>query len=452
MIQVLDGEAIRQRLHEAGMSAGESEKKAALLCKCDAALAALGTQAANRFCWFVPGRIEFLGKHTDYAGGRSLICAVERGIAMVASPRQDDILRIVDTFDGSCVSAQIHPDVEPPAGHWANYPISVARRTARNFPGPMRGADIAFASDLPPAAGMSSSSALIVAFFSVLSAINDLPQRLEYQCNIHSPEELAGYLGTQENGQSYGTLAGDCGVGTFGGSEDHTAILCCRAGQLSQYSFCPVRFEGAIPLPENYLFAIGASGVAAHKTGQARDLYNRASLRVAAILSLWRAATSGTDATLAAAIASAPDALPRLRGILETSVNQPFSPQNLLDRLQQFVEESQKIVPAVAAALLKGEMTEIGPWIDRSQALAERLLGNQIPETIHLARLARELGAVAASAFGAGFGGSVWALVPRRGAEDFLQSWSEAYLQRFPACANTAEFFLTPAGPSLVML
>ena len=29
--------------------------------------------------FFVPGRIECLGKHTDYAGGRSLICAVELG-------------------------------------------------------------------------------------------------------------------------------------------------------------------------------------------------------------------------------------------------------------------------------------------------------------------------------------------------------------------------------------
>src|SRR5690606_7084874 len=29
--------------------------------------------------FFVPGRIEVLGKHTDYAGGRSLLAAVNRG-------------------------------------------------------------------------------------------------------------------------------------------------------------------------------------------------------------------------------------------------------------------------------------------------------------------------------------------------------------------------------------
>jgi galactokinase len=37
---------------------------------------------------FTPGRIEIFGKHTDYAGGHSLLAAVPRGIALVARPRQ----------------------------------------------------------------------------------------------------------------------------------------------------------------------------------------------------------------------------------------------------------------------------------------------------------------------------------------------------------------------------
>ena len=32
---------------------------------------------------FVPGRIELLGKHTDYAGGHSLVCASQRGFAFI---------------------------------------------------------------------------------------------------------------------------------------------------------------------------------------------------------------------------------------------------------------------------------------------------------------------------------------------------------------------------------
>ena len=75
---------------------------------------------------------------------------------------------------------------------------------------------------------MSSSSAMVVAFFLALAKINRLSERPEYRENIHNQEDLAGYLATIENGQTFRKLAGDNGVGTFGGSEDHTAILCAK--------------------------------------------------------------------------------------------------------------------------------------------------------------------------------------------------------------------------------
>ena len=34
--------------------------------------------------WTMPGRIEVLGKHTDYGGGRVLVCAVDRGVTVHA--------------------------------------------------------------------------------------------------------------------------------------------------------------------------------------------------------------------------------------------------------------------------------------------------------------------------------------------------------------------------------
>src|SRR5256885_768039 len=82
----------------------------------------------------------------------------------------------------------------------SHYPMTVARRVARNFAGPLcgelRGADVTLHSDLPPAAGLSSSSALIVGTFLVLSAANRLDQRSEYAAAVRSAEDLAGYLGT----------------------------------------------------------------------------------------------------------------------------------------------------------------------------------------------------------------------------------------------------------------
>ena len=87
-----------------------------------------------------------------------------------------------------------------------------------------------------------------------------------------------------------------------------------------------------------------------------------------------------------------------------------------------------------------------------SQSLAERLLGNQIEETVHLARSAREAGAAAASAFGAGFGGSVWALVADGAADGFVERWRADYAARFPAHAGAALFFRSDAGPPALRL
>jgi hypothetical protein len=88
----------------------------------------------------------------------------------------------------------------------------------------------------------------------------------------------------------------------------------------------------------------------------------------------------------------------------------------------------------------------------RGITLAEHLLGNQVPETVALARSARELGAAAASAFGAGFGGRVWALVRAESAEEFLGRWQSRYAAAFPEAARGASFLATRPGPSATNL
>ena len=337
-----DTPSIDDRLVKSGMSPAEARSKDDLFAKVFAELDRLssdrlgsdrlpgaGRQAGNAdlrpggerigsdqggaaslpepYLLFVPGRVEILGKHTDYAGGKSLLATVERGFCIAAASRNDDLIRIADAATGDRVAFHFRPDLVATAGHWSNYPMTVARRVARNFRGPLRGADIAFMSDLPPAAGMSSSSAMITGMFKVLAHINRLAERDACKIHLGSPEALAGYLATIENGQSFGPLAGDRGVGTFGGSEDHTALCCSSAGQLQLYSFCPVRRIGTIALPGGHVLAIGASGVLAEKTGQAMAKYNRAAQLVSALLELWQRATGRDDRCLADAVRSASD-------------------------------------------------------------------------------------------------------------------------------------------------
>ena len=401
---------------------------------------------------FVPGRIEFLGKHTDYCGGRSLVCTVDRGIVIVFAPRKDSTIAITLAATGERAEFPLDPNLTPSEKGWTNYPMTVARRVARNFPTARTGMELIVDGDLPQAAGLSSSSAFVVATFLAISAVNHLEDTPQYKQSIHSREDLGEYLGNTENGLNFGPLLGDRGVGTFGGSQDHTAILCSKPGKLVRYGFCPVTFEGDVPIPAGLSLVVAGSGVLAEKTGAARDSYNRASLAAREVLRVWNQSTGRNDPTLAAAVRSAPDAVTGMVAAIGAARDIHFARETLHRRLQAFHTESEFIIPSVTAALQPGSPKPIGKLVDLSQYNSEHLLGNQVPETVWLAKDAREYGAVAASAFGAGFGGSVWALVPSEVAESFAFDWIERYRQVFASHAGTAQAFVTAAGPPAIVV
>jgi galactokinase len=424
------------------------------LARTEAALAhavrsAGGTASEPLAAFFVPGRIEVLGKHTDYAGGRSLLCAMERGFSVVVSEGPDHRVRMVDAGSGEEVVLDPR-NVDGKQGAdaalgWGIYPVTVVRRIVRDFPGAVNqgGAVVVFHSSLPPAAGMSSSSALVVALYLALAARWKLPEEAD-------PVRLAEYLAAMEAGRAWAPpgregggeeggsgVAGLTGVGTDGGSEDHAAILCARPGALIRCRFRPSVLESTVSVPPGWTFGVAASGAVAEKAGAARDAYNRLSDEAGAITLTWREATGEEDPHLGAILARGPDARHRLEALLPTR----FRP-----RLAQFAAECDEIIPAAEEALAGGDVEAFGEQAARSQALAEEVLGNQVPETMALVRLARELGSPAASAFGAGFGGAVWALFPEDGAEDFLARWERGYLHAFPARAGTSAFLVTGAG------
>jgi galactokinase len=444
-------DTVVQALTAKGMSDRHAGEKAALFELIDTGLGP-ARNAPGSLSIFVPGRIEFLGKHTDYAGGRSLVCAVERGICLTAIPRNDRRVGLHDVVRGLHKDFDLGPELAPAVGSWDSYGMVVARRIARNFPDHLRGADIYFASDLTPAAGMSTSSALVTGFFHLLARLNELEDNPVWRSQVPSLPARAEYLGSVENGSSFRTLSGDTGVGTSGGSEDHAAILLSEANRLLLAGFSPVRIEDSVPLPSQCVFVIAVSGVVAEKVGAARGRYNRIARATTRILHYWNQATRRRDPTLMAAISSSPEAHLELREVLESSEDPEFEQGTLLARLEQFVMETTVLIPDAVEALNRDEMAGIGAVVDLSQLLAERMLENQVPETVTLARLARERGAVAASAFGAGFGGSVYALVERAGADEFREAWSTAYLAGFPGREGQAEFFVTGAGPSLTVI
>jgi len=95
------------------------------------------------------------------------------------------------------------------AGDWENYLRAAALAVGRKW-GVLQGVDAAVTSDLPAAAGLSSSSALLVAFTLALLEANGLGA---------SFDELMEIL---PDGEQF--------VGTRGGGMDHAASLASRTG------------------------------------------------------------------------------------------------------------------------------------------------------------------------------------------------------------------------------
>lgn len=409
----------------------------------------------GRRAWVVPGRIEVLGKHVDYAGGRSLLCTVERGVVFVARARDDRTLVVRDARRRE--SFRLNYDGGE-RGHvsWAVYPRTVMRRLDRNFGGQLRGMDIAIASNLPSAAGVSSSSAITVGLTLIANALSSLSTQPAWQQQLVDRVTLAGYVGALENGATFGALAGERGVGTMGGAQDQTAILCCAPSQLDVFAWAPVAHEGAAAWPDSHVFVIGVSGVIAAKSGGAKERYNRASRTAQHLVAAWNATGAPHVRTLreavqdAAGVAAPTDVPAALASAAVASANAEFSADHLVTRLGQFVEETFVLVPGAADALRAGDLATFGALVDRSQAGAERALENQIAETVHLQRTARELGADAASAFGAGFGGSVWAMLPAVAADGFAARWHEQYRRQAGRAASRSHVFITrPSLPAM---
>ena len=404
------------------------------------------SKAPEESAWRVPGRVEVLGKHTDYAGGSVLVGAVDRAItARAHRARGPQSSLTATTDDGAPITlrAGVDPGLEP--GHWGLYLQTVLDRLTLNF-GAGAAAHLSISSDLPPASGMSSSSALVCATALALADLNGWSRAPRWNEAMPDRLSLAGYLAAVEGGRSWRALPGTSGVGTRGGSEDHTGMLCGARDRLLLAGFDPMHIEQTISFPSQWAFVIGVSGVLAHKTGAALEDYNRGPSTVQSVLARWNQATGRTDISLAGAVrhlvgdatgeqAAADPVLKDLLGLCEPGYER--------ERIEQFLIESLVLVPA-GARLITAADPGVGEVLQRSQELADQGLRNQVPQTRLMVSLARERGAVGASSFGAGWGGSVYALVPTDDAEDFASQWLQAYRDREQKAEHSSTIVTRP--------
>jgi galactokinase len=412
-----------------------------------------GTPRQEVCLGFVPGRIEVLGRHTDYAGGRSIVCSIDRGFLFAAQPGAGRRIRLQeDSSEFKPVGFDLDPSLAPAVGEWANYPMTMARRLARNFPGVLRGVDIAFSSTMPVGSGMSGSSALMMMVFTAIAKVNGLQEHAAFKEHIRSPVELSVYLACVENGKTFRGLAGDAGVGTFGGSEDHAAILTARPLCLSLFGFSPPELQAEVPWPRQWRMLVAFSGVRAEKTREALEKYNMASRRVSDAVTRFNERAGTRLSTLREVVDHQPKpGGPRwLQGLEDRTVSwsSPAAPA-LADRVRQFILEDRTHIPGAVSALRSEDLVWFGKLVSASHRASRRYLWNIVPEIDWLQRSACRMGAAGASGFGAGFGGSIFAVTAADHAEELLAPWRTKYRARYPDRAAESAFFIAQPGPGI---
>ncbi len=342
----------------------------------------------------VPGRVNLIGEHIDYNGLPVLPMAIQREIRMVFRPRSDATVRVenVDPVHGSVeFSLERLPEAAPEGG-WGNYLLAAVHELASvlgSGGSPATGFDAIVASTLPQDAGLSSSSALVVAMGLAL---------IESNGQHVGREDLATRMARAERF-----------VGTEGGGMDPAVILGATEAHALWIDFDPFAAR-AIPIPRGWTFVVAHSLKSASKSGAAQKEYNRRTRECRTALEQLgegsyaellgekgaRGASRGAGAEHASEQQILAGASQRLSG-------------DVWRRFRHVVTEYHRVIQAVEA-MTAGNLPAMGALMSASHESLRHDYDVSTPELDILVELAVGAGAVGARVTGAGFGGAIVAL------------------------------------------
>lgn len=408
-----------------------------------------------------PGRVNLIGEHTDYNFLPVLPMAIAQGITFAMRPNRLGRIRIAN-LDPHFPAVDFElsdeiPKSEP--GHWGNYvkaPVQRMTPVIREALGECRGFDAVAMTTLPSAAGLSSSSALVVGVYTCLAAANGFESDLM---------EVAEFMRQSER---Y--------VGTAGGGMDQATITLGREGRALKIDFAPLRTQ-EVQVPDEVVFFAVDSLERAEKSGAARGQYNRRVFECHAAASMIARQmpaftfSAGTEPSLADVYREMKAAaVPLPAAVLQGCPPEAMSFAALYDRLDSRVDdllaramlppasdpawenfsgflpfarashvlEETERVERCARALDAGDVTGAAREMNASHASCRDLYHISTPTLERLVADAMACGALAARITGAGFGGSIVVMVPAQSAPFFReQLWQRHYRSRVGEANNS---------------
>jgi galactokinase len=345
--------------------------------------------------WRAPGRANLMGEHTDYNDGFVLPFALGQGIAAAAAGRADRKLVLCSAQEpGETVEVALDGQAPGRVRGWAAYPAGVAWALA-GAGHPVQGADLAFDSDLPTGAGLSSSAALECA--TALALVEAAGPGIAGTGTALAADDPAG--GGQGLASARGELvrlaqrAENEFVGVPTGIMDQSASLLCRAGhallldcgllETSQVAFDPDAAGARLLLVNTRARHELANGEYGVRRAECEQAARRLGLH-------------------------------SLRGLTSLAELDRLADPVLRRRARHVFTDNQRVLEAVG--LLRSGLPDTYRRIGRLLTEAHASLRDDFevswPEADATVTAALDAGALGARMIGGGFGGSVLALVP----------------------------------------
>ncbi len=338
-----------------------------------------------------PGRVNLIGEHTDYNEGFVLPVAIDLGIAVALVPADDGRVELTlaetgetGVFDLAAVGER--------RGSWLDYVAGMGWALGEAGTGP-RGFRGLLASDLPQAAGLSSSAAIEVVSAWALSGGDRPPV---------DPMRLVHIVQRSENGY----------IGLNNGIMDQFASIFGEPGRALLLD-CRSLEHRSVPLPLDEVAL-----VACH-SGSARRLE----------ASAYNERRSQCEAAVTAITAREPG----VRSLRDVTPAMLATAGDTLDpvvarRAEHIVAENQRVLDAIAA-FEAGDLGEVGRLFYASHASLRDLYEVSSPELDALVEIARATpGVIGARLTGAGFGGCTINLVRR----DAVTTLRDAVVRDYP--------------------
>ncbi len=225
-----------------------------------------------------PGRLNVMGRHVDHQGGNCNLMTIGYETLMAVHPREDDMVCLHHVDEDNFASTQfsiselvgdlpwddwlslvnskkLNSLISDYGVDWSHYIKASVLRLQKKFTSQrLSGMDIFVTGNVPMAAGLSSSSSLVVGAADATVAINKLDT---------FPAQLVTLCGE-----------GEWFVGTRGGSADHAAVKLGERGKVVKVTFFDFAVEDIVLFPDGYVMAVCDSGIKARKSSNAKDQFN----------------------------------------------------------------------------------------------------------------------------------------------------------------------------------